>query len=179
MLGFGRMGIRLVKGLYNRGKQKFRWHEHAWACTFSWSCIVIHIIVWSYMAIHYGCPIKEVYPTFKSLCMEIHLVHENIYRLWKYILCAKTFIWVHKIFSLHGNISKSSCGNLWLCKHFILCRNIKFSCGNLLIKLMCCVEIFSSPCKCFICVQKLLCPMCRFWASNHFRNAVMPWLANW
>jgi len=77
-----------------------------------------------------------------------------------YYLCPKTFIWVHKHFSLCGNI-KSSRRNL-----FTVRGNLFIARGNLCAawkyihcarKLMCCAEIFSSPRKFFcLCAEVIM-----------------------
>ena len=85
-----------------------------------------------------------------SLCAEI------------YSLCAETHLLCAEIYVLRGNI-------------FIVRGNLFTVCGNL-----CAVrKYFQVPANFLVCARKLLCPMRGFSASNHFRNATVPWLANW
>ena len=113
------------------------------------------------------------------LCAEIFVqCAEKLYSARKscnpsyiYYLCPKTFIQVRKHFSLRGNI-KSSRGNI-----FTLRGNLLTMRGNLFTvrgNLCAARKYFQVPVNFFVCARKLLCSMRRFWASNHFRNAVEP-----
>ena len=77
-------------------------------------------------------------------------------------LCAETHLLCAEIYVLHRNL-------------FSVRRNLFTVRRNL-----CAVrKYFQVPANFLVCARKLICPMCGFWASNHFRNAAVPWLANW
>ena len=60
---------------------------------------------------------------------------------------------------------------------YSLCAEIEVLCGNLFTvrgNLCAARKYFQVPLIFFVCARKLSCPMRGFWASNHFRNAVVP-----
>jgi len=60
---------------------------------------------------------------------------------------------------------------------YSLCAEIYVLCGNLFTvrgNLCAARKYFQAPEIFFVCARKLPCPMRGFWASNHFRNAVVP-----
>ena len=121
----------------------------------------------------------------------------------KYILCAEIFVQcagklvTPHIYIIYAPKHLYKCANILTCAEILslcaetnslcaethlLCMEIYVLRGNLFTVHgnSCAVrKYFQVPANFLVCVRKLLCPMRGFSASNHFRNAAMPWLANW